>query len=229
MTRLGKIARLPLAVREELNRRLADGEVGKHLVGWLNALPEVGAVLAAEFAGREINEQNLSDWRQGGFEEWQRHQEAREWTRVLAEEAGELQAESGRMPLADRLAAPVALALGLLLRDANRLDETKKGAMLLEVAQQLAQLRRSNHQAERLRLETERWEEHLQMVRATEQKEAEARVRWARSRKRHYPHLDEDGYPHGSNSLTEAFQDSLATNHRLKAAQGTVHSPEESR
>ena len=216
-------------MREELNRRLADGEVGKHLVGWLNALPEVCAVLAAEFAGREINEQNLSDWRQGGFEEWQRHQEAREWTRVLAEEAGELQAESGRMPLADRLAAPVALALGLLLRDAGRLDETKKGAMLLEVAQQLAQLRRSNHQAERLRLESERWEERLRLVRAKEHKEAEASVRWARMMKRQFPQLDEDGLPRGGNALINVFRESLATNHRLKAAQGTVHSPEESR
>jgi len=29
MTRNGKIARLPLAIREELNRRLQEGEQGK--------------------------------------------------------------------------------------------------------------------------------------------------------------------------------------------------------
>jgi len=31
-TRNGKIARLPKDIREELNRRLEDGEPGKHLV-----------------------------------------------------------------------------------------------------------------------------------------------------------------------------------------------------
>ena len=40
-TRNGKIARLPRGVRQELNRRLHEGEQGKRLVAWLNALPEV--------------------------------------------------------------------------------------------------------------------------------------------------------------------------------------------
>src|SRR5712692_3098289 len=40
MTHKGKIARLPLAIREQLNRRLQDGEIGKELVVWLNAAPE---------------------------------------------------------------------------------------------------------------------------------------------------------------------------------------------
>jgi len=37
VTRNGKIARLPRAVRQELNRRLDEGEQGKKLVAWLNA------------------------------------------------------------------------------------------------------------------------------------------------------------------------------------------------
>ena len=39
MTRHGKIARLPLEVREELNRRLENGEPGDRLVEWLNGMP----------------------------------------------------------------------------------------------------------------------------------------------------------------------------------------------
>jgi hypothetical protein len=39
MARVGKIARLPLDTREELNRRLANGEVGGSLLWWLNGLP----------------------------------------------------------------------------------------------------------------------------------------------------------------------------------------------
>jgi hypothetical protein len=36
MARVGKIARLPLDTREELNRRLANGELGGSLLRWLN-------------------------------------------------------------------------------------------------------------------------------------------------------------------------------------------------
>lgn len=39
MTRTGKIAWLPRTIREQLNRRLEDGEPGSDLVAWLNALP----------------------------------------------------------------------------------------------------------------------------------------------------------------------------------------------
>jgi len=36
MTRNGKIARLPRAIRDSLNQRLHDGETGRHLVRWLS-------------------------------------------------------------------------------------------------------------------------------------------------------------------------------------------------
>ena len=70
MTRTGKIARLPREVRDQLNRRLCDGEPGSQLDIWLNALPESQAVLAREFAGRPISEQNLSEWKRGGYGDW---------------------------------------------------------------------------------------------------------------------------------------------------------------
>ena len=41
MPQSGKIKGLPMAIREELNRRLQDGEEGKELLDWLNARPEV--------------------------------------------------------------------------------------------------------------------------------------------------------------------------------------------
>ena len=49
MARNGKIARLPRDIREELNRRLQDGELGGPLLAWLNALPEVTQALAKDF------------------------------------------------------------------------------------------------------------------------------------------------------------------------------------
>ncbi|MGA2177552.1 MAG: hypothetical protein ABSH38_21465 [Verrucomicrobiota bacterium] len=66
MTRNGRIARLPLAIRQQLNQRLQDGEIGARLLEWLNSLPEVQAVLAAHFNGQPSNDPNLTDWKQGG-------------------------------------------------------------------------------------------------------------------------------------------------------------------
>ena len=76
-TRTGKIARLPHSLREDLNLRLQNGEQGAKLVEWLNALPEVQRVLDEKFEGRPINEQNLTEWKQGGYEDWRKLQEAR--------------------------------------------------------------------------------------------------------------------------------------------------------
>src|ERR1039458_7412584 len=75
MARNGKIARLPRNIRAQLNTRLQDGHDGKQIVQWLNSLPQVKEVLAQRFDGRPINEQNLSDWRQGGYEEWLAHED----------------------------------------------------------------------------------------------------------------------------------------------------------
>jgi len=66
MTRTGKIARLPQEIRARLNRRLQDGESGRQLIEWLNLLPEVQVVLRRDFEGREISDQNFSDWKAGG-------------------------------------------------------------------------------------------------------------------------------------------------------------------
>jgi hypothetical protein len=71
MTRNGKIARLPDDIREELNRRLERNIQGITLVEWLNSLPEVQEILRDLFEGNPIIPQNLSQWRQGGFAEWQ--------------------------------------------------------------------------------------------------------------------------------------------------------------
>ena len=75
MSRTGKIARLPQPLREELNHRLENGEPGKNLADWLNTLPEVTALLATHFENRPISEQNVSDWRHGGFVAWQLHRD----------------------------------------------------------------------------------------------------------------------------------------------------------
>src|SRR6266853_4950456 len=103
LTRNGKIARLPLAVRQELNRRMDEGEQGKKLVAWLNGLPAVQAIVAKEFGGKAIREQNLSEWKQGGYRDWLAKQEALEIAERLGEDAAEW-AREDRAPLTDTVA-----------------------------------------------------------------------------------------------------------------------------
>jgi hypothetical protein len=77
MSRIGKIARLPLAIRETLNSRLEGGEPYKSLLAWLNTEPAAKAVLKKLFAGRPITDGNISDWRKGGYRDWRAERAAR--------------------------------------------------------------------------------------------------------------------------------------------------------
>jgi hypothetical protein len=164
VTRNGKIARLPYSVRDTLNRRLHNGEQGTKLVKWLNGLPEVEEVLAEEFGGRPISEQNLSEWKQGGFEDWLRHQETREWVRTLADESADLEEDAGDFSVADWLSAPLAVALGRWIHEltTGAQNDTKQRKGLVALAREVTELRRSDHTAERLRIDRERWETEQQ-------------------------------------------------------------------
>lgn len=68
--RTGKIARLPITIRTEINVRLRNGQTGGQILPWLNGLPDVQAVLGALFDGDPINAENLSQWRRGGYADW---------------------------------------------------------------------------------------------------------------------------------------------------------------
>jgi hypothetical protein len=82
--RTGKIARLPLAIRDEVNRRLREGEPGPKIIAWLHTQPEVLTVLDEHFREEPISAQNLSEWRQGGYAEWLDRLEQVERTKELA-------------------------------------------------------------------------------------------------------------------------------------------------
>lgn len=167
MTRTGKIARLSWSLREELNGRLRDGEPGKKLADWLNSLPAVQEVLRKEFGERLISEQNLSEWKQGGYEEWVRHQETRTWVQELATQAADIREdikeEAGDLSVADLLAAPLAIALGRQLPSlaAKATDDPKQVQKLLDVARELTRLSRDDYSQKCLGFQRERWETEL--------------------------------------------------------------------
>jgi hypothetical protein len=154
VTRNGKIARLPRSVRQELNRRLDDGEQGKQLVAWLNALPEVQAVVTAEFEGKPIREQNLSQWKKGGYRDWQAQQEAVEIAERLEEDAAEWAGE-GRAPLTDTLAHWLVARYAVATRHIAETGGREGWRMLREMCGDVVELRKGDHSAERLQIERE--------------------------------------------------------------------------
>ena len=174
-TRIGKIARLPRTLRSQLNQWLHDGEPGNRLLEWLNALPEIQALLAAEFEGRPINAQNLSDWKQGGYRDWVAQQEALELAQRLGEDAAELQA-AGRPPLTDTLALWLAARYAVATRRVAHPDEVEGWRRLRELCADVVELRRGDHHAERLRIERER----LELERAQSEEQLDKRFwEWA--------------------------------------------------
>src|SRR5258708_7426020 len=104
MTRTGKIARLPNHIRTQLNRRLHDGEQGASLVKWLNRLPPVQKSLKQHFGNPTVSEQNLSEWRQGGYQDWLRQEESRAWVDSLIEQHKELSGAADGIEFTDRFA-----------------------------------------------------------------------------------------------------------------------------
>jgi len=129
-TRRGKIARLPLRLRAELNRRIRDGQPGNGILDWLNALPETTAILAEQFDSVPVSPQNLSEWRDGGYVEWLDHQDKTDRLRSLAKLSMDLAKASG----GDITAGSAAIAGGRLLSMIEAADEDQLGALIDKVA-----------------------------------------------------------------------------------------------
>src|SRR5262245_46069972 len=119
MTHKGKIGRLPLHIREEINRRLLEGQSGSKNLPWLNELDEVSAVLQEDFEGLLVNDENLSQWRKGGYAQWLRRRDQLDRTRELAAMSVKL-AKAGGGNLAEGAAAILS---GKVLDVLEKLDE----------------------------------------------------------------------------------------------------------
>jgi hypothetical protein len=164
ITHIGKIGRLPKYIRDQLNRRIEDGEPGKELVKWLNGLSGVQRILKEQFGGRAVTEQNLSEWKQGGHQEWLRHREAREKLRWMTERADDLEDEAGEVEISDRLGSILAVELASL---AEKLleevtDPKERWRHLQEVLRELRHLRHEDHNGQRNQLQRQRWEREVE-------------------------------------------------------------------
>jgi len=180
-THVGKIGRLPKSIRDDLGRRLQDGEPGKELVKWLNELPRVQEILKEQFGGRPITEQNLSEWKQGGHQEWLRHQEACEKLHWMVERADDLENEADGLEISGRLASILAAELAShaeqMLKDVT--DPKERWRLMQEFLRELRHLRREDHNGQRNQLQRQRWE------REVERQDEEDLKREKKERKKH--------------------------------------------
>ena len=156
MKRTGKIARLPRTLRDQLNQRLHNGEPGVDLIKWLNALPEVQAILAEHFNGVPISPQNLSEWNNGGFLDWLATQDLLETARSFAEDAAQLPGfTDGHLVdcLSHTIIARYAVLLNKMPLD-GRIppDVQNQYNLLLRLHRTTLQVQRRAHQARKDRL-----------------------------------------------------------------------------
>jgi hypothetical protein len=148
--RNGKIARLPRSIRNQLNERLDRSEESPQLLEWLNALPEVRKVVKDHFAGVPISKQNLSEWRQGGFEEWRARRDLCEDARDVRQLSGEMDDEYSQYVLADDVAQVLAARFGSLIANWNgEVDEKfeARSRVLNRLCRSVVQLQRGMHRS----------------------------------------------------------------------------------
>src|SRR5580698_9245570 len=177
-TMVGKIARLPNAVREKLNRRLSNGERASVILPWLNELPISKKILAAYFGGAVITDRNLSSWRATGYKRWLEKQEFVAELKALAEEATDFSRAAGAQ-LA-RGTASIAAAKILKMLHAIRPEECTPDE-LIKIAFATTALVQAEQNNERLKNEKTRvyqgnerlvlsWDKHLRDCVATAQR-----------------------------------------------------------
>jgi hypothetical protein len=162
MSRNGKIAHLPGLVRDQLNQRLENGEESPTLLPWLNALPKVQECLKDSFNSVPINKQNLSEWRLGGFREWQMREELILQARRLSESAEEMENHLDTPLLPGALAGALAARYAALLNSWDGEPDPKfeeKLRLLRGLNRDIALLQKTMQQANRQKREQVQAEE----------------------------------------------------------------------
>jgi hypothetical protein len=178
MARQGKIARLPLSVREQLNARLMAGEPASKVLPWLNALPETKRILDEDFEGLLVSDQNLSEWRKGGYQEWLKRRERLDHTRELAQYSVKLARANG----GSITEGAIAIASGYILELLEACDGKLDPETATELITGLAKLQASDAAAQRADLDREklkRKDEEIALAKKKFQRETgELFIKW---------------------------------------------------
>ncbi len=166
--RKGKIARLPERIRDEVCRRLLDGQTGPEICTWVNRVPEVKAILKAHFGGKPIRDNNLSEWRKGGFIEWRDRREMVAETKDLARFSIEMARADGQN-LTEGAAVIVAGKFVKLLRDLVKAKKLNVEEFTL-LTNSLAKLRAGDQNAQKLEQTREQLDQNAEALELDKQK-----------------------------------------------------------
>lgn len=124
--RKGKIASLPADIRREVNKRLSDGQKGPEILAFLNAHPVVKRILEAYYESEPISASNLSQWRNGGYQDYLAEQERVDHIRTLSQFSLDLSRAAG----GNLAEGPAAIAAGRLLSMIELADEENLGKLV---------------------------------------------------------------------------------------------------
>lgn len=144
----GKIGRQAARIREEVCRRLLDGETGSEILPWLNSLPEVVEELRRHFNGDPITDQNLTNWRQGGYADWLARRERVAKLRAVMESTVEY-ARAGNHAMSEGVAALVAGQMVEVVEEV--IDAGADLERMAAVSEVVSKMRRDDHDARRVR------------------------------------------------------------------------------
>lgn len=187
----GKIGSLPHLTREELNRRILDGQLAPQILPWLNALPETIALINERFDGEAVTPQNLSTWRLGGYKKWLARKEKTENLKTLSSFARELVGASGN--LADGAAAILSGQILETLEEAANMavtggsDDAEKDPVdgLAKMASAIASLQTAARAQQKIDLDrrtADRKDAELALsVQKFQRQTVEQFIKWARS------------------------------------------------
>lgn len=145
----GKLGSLPADIREATNRRLHDGETASQILPWLNTDSRVLTILADRWEGQAITPQNLSEWRNGGYQDWLRQQEKTNHLKTLTKWAATTVDE---IAVGDLTGATQRIMAGNLLAVVETMDETEA----LVLMDSLAALTKSVGHTEKTNLDREK-------------------------------------------------------------------------
>jgi hypothetical protein len=149
---------LPREIRNELNQRLDEGWAGPPLLKWLNGLPETKCALKEHFNGQPISQQNLSQWRLGGYRDWLLNQEAREAMEDFAADSQGLEGKMG-FEFADKLALWLCMRYAVMTRHLERMDPLESWKPLRQMCRDVVALRRGDFKLREQRLKEEKQKE----------------------------------------------------------------------
>ncbi|HWW01255.1 MAG TPA: hypothetical protein VNZ64_16280 [Candidatus Acidoferrum sp.] len=136
LRRNGKIARLPKETRDMLNHMLDDG------LPYRVIIDELGE------AGRGLNIQNITNWVQGGYQDYLKHQDAIDRAKAQVELAIDLLREIGDADIAQvRRACNFVAALQLFQTLRDHGDETLKNMLQANSAKYLNIIHTLCHQS----------------------------------------------------------------------------------